>query len=373
MPEMTFRNRFLNVYRYRLVDRVPDMEFGYWAENYDVWHRQGLPDWVNDESTAYQYFGVDQEPGWGLPGDLGMIPGFEHKVLEETGSHKIVQGTDGIISEVPLDGHSTIPRFIEFPVKNRADFEEIKRRYDPSDPRRYPRNEDLPRIRERYARAKGIRSCGCGGFYGWTRNWIGVENLSLLFHDDPGLIAEMFDWIANFVIEVKTRAAGMVAIPDLKMDIGTWWEDMCFRGGPLISPAMFREFQLPNYRKVTRWLRKSFGCDLCWVDCDGNVNPLAGLFLEGGVNIMFPVEIAAGTDPYALREEYGREMRFLGAVNKRELMKDRRAVDTELERLRPLLEDGGLVPHVDHRCPPDVPLANYLYYREQKQKFIGKI
>ena len=88
---------------------------------------------------------------------------------------------------------------------------------------------------------------------------------------------------------------------------------------------------------------------------------------------MFPVEIAAGTAPHALRREYGRDVLFLGAVNKRELSKDRGAIDAELERLRPLLEDGGLIPHVDHRCPPDVPLDNYKYYREQKQKLIGKL
>ncbi len=373
MPEMTFRERFLNTYHYQPADRIPDMEFGYWAENYAVWQKQGMPDWVTDEAAAYRYFNVDQADSWGLPYDRGMVPAFEEEVLEETDEHRIERRGNGIVAEVPLDGHSTIPRFIEFPVKSRDDFERIKERYDPADPRRYPREDELPEIRERYAHRTGLSVCSCGGFYGWARDWMGVENTSMIFHDDPDLVHEMFEWMADFVIEIVSRTVEMLAIPDLKIDLGTWWEDMCFRGGPLISPAMFREFELPNYKKVTSFLRKEFGCDLNWVDCDGNVNQLAGLFLEGGVNIMFPVEIAAGTDPHALRREYGKDMLFLGAVNKRELSKDRGAIDAELERLRPLLEDGGLIPHVDHRCPPDVPLDNYKYYREQKQKLVGKL
>jgi uroporphyrinogen decarboxylase len=373
MPDMTFRERFLNTYHYRPVDRIPDMEFGYWDENYDVWHRQGLPEWVVDEDTAYQYFNVDRPRNWGMPFDRGMQPAFEEAVLEETGEHRIERLANGVVQEVPLDGHSTIPRFIEFPVKNRNDFEAMKERYRPDDPGRYPKPEDLPAIREQYAERDGTASVGCGGFYGWLRNWMGVENTSRIFYDDPELVHEMFDWMADFVLELITRTAAMLDLPDLTLDLGTWWEDMCYRGGPLISPAMFREFELPRYRRVTALLRERFGCELNWVDCDGNVNELAPLFLEGGVNIMFPVEIAAGTDPDLLRERHGKEMLFLGAVNKRELMKDRAAIDAELDRLRPLLDEGGLIPHVDHRCPPDVPLDNYRYYRDQKQKLIGKV
>jgi len=373
MPDMTFRQRFLNTYHYQPVDRVPDMEFGYWSENYAIWRRQGLPEWVVDEATAYDYFDVDPEDNWGLPFDRGMRPAFQPDVLEETASHRVERLANGVVQEVPLDGHSTIPRFVEFPVKNRDDFRRMLERHDPADPGRLPSEEDVPGVRRRYADRGGLATCSCGGFYGWARNWMGMENLALTFYDDPDLIAEMFEWMADFTIDLIRRTVERIGIPDLKIDLGVWWEDMCFRGGPLISPAMFREFELPNYKKVTGFLRDQFGCDLHWVDCDGNVNPLAPLFLEGGVNIMFPVEIAAGTDPFELRRELGKDILFLGGVNKRELMRDRAAIDAELEGLRPLLEDGGFIPHVDHRCPPDVPLDNYKYYREEKQKLVGKL
>lgn len=49
-----------------------------------------------------------------------------------------------------------------------------------------------------------------------------------------------------------------------------------------------------------------------------------------------------------------------------------RAIDRELDRLRPLFEQGGYMPHLDHLVPPDIPLRNYLEYVEKKRKFIGR-
>jgi len=55
-------------------------------------------------------------------------------------------------------------------------------------------------------------------------------------------------------------------------------------------------------------------------------------------------------------------MLLRGGVNKRALISGRAAIDKELARLAPLVEEGGFIPHVDHRCPPDVTYQNYLYY-----------
>jgi uroporphyrinogen decarboxylase len=41
-----------------------------------------------------------------------------------------------------------------------------------------------------------------------------------------------------------------------------------------------------------------------------------------------------------------------------------------LERILPLIENGGYIPTVDHRVPPDVSFENYLYYLEKKQEIL---
>ena len=92
-------------------------------------------------------------------------------------------------------------------------------------------------------------------------------------------------------------------------------------------------------------------------------------WLRGGINCMFPIE-AAHTDPRKLRNDYGNEVLLLGGVDKRALIAGREAIDRELEKLRPLVGRGGYLPCVDHRVPPDVSYANYLYYLEKKKAIL---
>jgi uroporphyrinogen decarboxylase len=58
----------------------------------------------------------------------------------------------------------------------------------------------------------------------------------------------------------------------------------------------------------------------------------------------------------------------MGGIDKRELAKDKGAIEKELRRkVIPMLEGGGYIPTVDHTFSPDVPLGNALYYLELKR------
>jgi len=134
---------------------------------------------------------------------------------------------------------------------------------------------------------------------------------------------------------------------------------------------MFRRFCQVGYHRVMTAV-KARGCATAIVDSDGNPHDIVGNWLEEGVNIMFPVEVAAGCDPYAWRAEFGMDLRLRGAVAKRPLVEGGKAIDAELERLRPLLEEGGCIPHLDHLVPPDIPYDHYRHYLDRKRKLIGK-
>ena len=43
--------------QFKSVDRIQHFEFGYWDEVYNVWHKQGLPEYIKDEKVANEYFG----------------------------------------------------------------------------------------------------------------------------------------------------------------------------------------------------------------------------------------------------------------------------------------------------------------------------
>jgi uroporphyrinogen decarboxylase len=241
----------------------------------------------------------------------------------------------------------------------------MKERYRPDDPTRVIPQEDIDRVRRSAAEGRMI-SIGGLGPYGMLRNWMGFENLSLAFFEYPDMIHDMVGHMTEMAVRQIRKLPD-----DLPIDHSGWWEDMASRNGPFVGPAMFREFLQPQYRGIQDEFKKH-GCVLGVVDCDGDPHDIVANWLEEGVNIMFPLEVAAGVDPFAWRDEFGMELRLKGGVAKAPLVEGGRAIDRELERIRPLLDQGGYVPHLDHLVPPDISYGNYREYLDKKRKLIGK-
>jgi uroporphyrinogen decarboxylase len=198
------------------------------------------------------------------------------------------------------------------------------------------------------------------------RNWIGTENLSYLFYDDPDLVRECLEFLTDFI--TGSWLGG--ALDRAGFDLYYIHEDMAGKSVPLISPDMFREFFLPHYKTFVAFLKRN-GVKNVIVDTDGNFEALIPVFLEGGVEGFGPIERAAGLDPVALRKKYGKQFFMIGGVDKRAIKAGPDAVEEELYRvLPPLLDEGGFIPTVDHSVPPDISLENFEYYLKLKRRII---
>jgi uroporphyrinogen decarboxylase len=185
------------------------------------------------------------------------------------------------------------------------------------------------------------------------------------FYDAPALVHEMMETVTDFCIAVLQKALREAPV--------TWmqfWEDMCFNGGPLISPALFRAFMLPRYKRLTEAIRAA-GVELILLDSDGEVSQLIPLWLEAGISGVYPMEQAAGNDISAYRRQYGKGLLMTGGIDKRALAQGRAAIDRELEAKIPLALEGGYIPTIDHAIPPDVSYDNFYYYWERKQALLG--
>ena len=357
---MNTKERFLGVFNYQPVDRVPDLEFGYWEETLEQWHKEGLPDNIQDNWTAERYFGFDFYKEASV--SLGLIPSFEKKVIEERGEHQIIQDENGSICEVKKVGAS-IPRYIKLPIETREDWEVFKEKLNPDEPKRYPDNWE--ELKSEWKNRDYPLAIHCGSLYGWLRGWMGVENISLALALQPDWVEEMMEYITNYILKVIDRA-----LEEVDFDFAFWWEDMCFNKGPLISPTMFKEFMVPRYKRITARLREK-GIDLNILDCDGDIEKLVPLWLEAGINVMFPLE-AAHTHIEKLKDIYGKDLRLMGGVNKLALITGtEEAIDREIERVGRLLSRGGYIPHIDHRVSPDISLKNYHYYIKRKRELLG--
>jgi len=121
----------------------------------------------------------------------------------------------------------------------------------------------------------------------------------------------------------------------------------------------------PHYKRITDLLKK-YNIDIVSVDCDGLIDKLVPIWLENGVNTMFPIEVGTWNASIApWREKYGKELRGVGGMNKTVFAKDYKAIDAEIERLKPLIELGGFIPCPDHRIAPDAKFENVQYYCEK--------
>lgn len=139
---------------------------------------------------------------------------------------------------------------------------------------------------------------------------MGLEGMCYALLDDPGLIEEMCEFHTDFILRLIRRA-----VEEVDVDYVNFWEDMAYRGGSLISPAHVRRYMLPGYRRIAHLLR-SHGIDLLFVDSDGNIEQLIPIWLEAGINGVWPLEVAAGMDPLALRREYGKDLLLVGGIDK---------------------------------------------------------
>ncbi len=358
---MTHRERFLKTCRFDEVDHVPDLEFSYWPETLQRWHSEGLPEQINDRGTAERYFGM--APYTWLQPNLFLQPAFEERIIGETGTHDIIIDAEGVTCQVHKDRASSIPHCVDWSLKTRDDWEAFKERLRPDDPARYPDNWNQT-IEQLKDSTIPVRVPG-GSLFGVLRNWMGFENVCVAIMEQTDWIEEMMEHITQLIITVLGQVAAAVRI-----DYVTFWEDMAFNAGPMISPKLFRELMTPRYKRITDRLKRT-GCEVFMVDSDGDITQLVEPWLEGGVNAMYPLEVAAGTDPFQLRRDFGEEVILLGGIDKRELAKGKPAIRAEVDRLLPLVEQGGFIPHVDHFVPPDVSYEDYLYYLQYKREALG--
>jgi hypothetical protein len=345
---MTSRERFLAIMDYQPVDRMPVYHWAEWEETAERWAREGLA----RDADRHAYFGSEPMPR-GLPVNQWLYPGFPEEVLEETAEYRIIRGSDGVTAKW-WNSKSSLPYHVDHLLKGRADWPEFKKRLQP-DPARIP--VDLDKHIASVQSYGGAISINCAALGGWIRDWMGVENLGYLQGDDPDLLFEMCDTIADLTCWTLDQI-----LPKIKVDLGWGWEDICGRSGPLISPWAWEQCVVPAYKKISAKLRQ-YGVKYYLVDCDGVVDALIPGWLEGGVNVMFPIEIGVWkADPMDYRNRYGRELRIFGGIDKLEIAKGPAATDQEIERRKPIMRAGGFVPLPDHVIVPETSLADYKYY-----------
>ncbi len=363
---MTEKERFIRTLLFQKTDRVPFQPGTPRESTLERWRREGLPENIPWQEVVARELGIEWEvrgPSFELSLSFSLLPEFEERVLERKNSHKIVQMHTGEILEVSEEYDFShlrrakdfvTRRWIKFPVENEEDWEEMRRRYNPLSPERYPKNleEVILALRERdYPFGITIH-----GPFWQMREWCGMENLCMFMIDKADWVKEMAFFWRDFVLEVLRRGVRKEMLDYVIIN-----EDMAYKEKSMISPRMVREFLLPVWSEWVEFL-KSIDCPVIILDSDGYIEELIPLWIEAGINCTIPVEIAAGNDLLSFRKKFGKRMAYIGGIDKRDIARGGKSIEEEIARLLPLIKEGGYIPSCDHALPPDISWENFLYY-----------
>ena len=379
---MDARERFLEVSSFGNPDRIPLAIGDVRPLTRRSWVKQGLP--KNQSVPEYLAFQIcslrsvnitsyPQEGREWKPNlkaiNIGPIPPSKERILREDERYKVWVDSLGVtqmgFQDDWKDGWSGFATrvFMDFPVKNLDDFLQMRKRYDPKDPRRYPKNWD--KIAKIYRRRDYPVNANIRGPFWWTRDMIGLNKIAIGIYREPELIKEIIDFCAEFHIEALHRA-----LEDVDVDYVIMSEDMGYKKGPIIGPEAVKKLMAPAYRKIVKFLR-DHDVKVIGVDSDGNIEPLIPLWLQLGINCVTPCEVAAGMNVVDIGEKYPRLI-MMGGIDKRELARDKEAVEREVMcKVPPLVQRGGYFPGVDHAVPPDISLENFKYFVSLLKKVCG--
>lgn len=387
---MTNRQRILAALNYKVYDTLPILHFGFLGETITKWKNEGHltgDEYRNAMSgdADVRLEGLTKRLGFDLAyhrvfsPNTRISPGFETKVIEELpdGSRKISNAWGVVVLQ--KDGATGIPMEFDHLLKGRKEWDELF----------------LPRMQFNMERVTGawvncetdmkpFHAGGleylkqpnrenhyllhCGSLYGAIRDTVGMENLCYMMADDPDLVVEMIDVTAELCYQCTKAALDSGAL----FDIGHFWEDICFRNGPLVNPKFFAQHVGPHYKRITQLLH-SYGINLISLDCDGMIDALLPIWLENGVNVMFPIEVGTwGANIADWRKQYGKQVLGVGGMRKHILAQDYAAIDQEIERLVRLVDLGGFIPCPDHRIADDAIWENVQYYTDALRKALDR-
>ena len=264
-----------------------------------------------------------------------LNPWFPEITIRETEKTRIIQNSNGLLAEIPKDGHATIPHYLESSIKNPDDWrrckEERLRRDDPA------RKVDVAGLKSR------MRTTGrdfplavfAGSMIGQVRDLLTLEGLAYAIYDYPEMVEDMVETCCVLVEDFLDQA-----LPEFDFDLASGWEDICYNRGPLVSLDFFEHVIVPRYQRISAKLRK-FNIDVFFTDCDGDLRPIIPHLLKGGINTLFPFEVNGCGNPVDVLRQYEGQLRIMGGVDKMVLAQGPVATRAFLEKLVPWVEKAA--------------------------------
>ncbi len=365
---MTSRERVLKALDHQEGDRIP-IHDSPWVATVKRWREEGLPTGV----SPAEYFGYEI-----VRFAADTTPRFPIRLVEQDEEYEIHTTPYGGLRRDHKD-YSTTPEIIDYPCKNREDWQRIKERLR-ADRGRVDwegkwtqetavddRGDDSVLEADRVEWRRGLTGCQKarqdGLFVAYTapvgydklQHYVATERLLIAIATEPGWVREMYETDADLVMEMyRIMKAGGFGFD------GAWvFCDLGYRNGLLFSPRHFNEQLRPTFRRLFDFFHAE-GLPVILHSC-GNVKELIPAFIEDGLDCLQPLEVKAGMGLLELKREFGDRIAFMGGIDVRSMADpDPNVIENEIRsKVLEAKKGGGYIYHSDHSVPNNVSLQQY--------------
>ncbi len=339
---MNSRERLRLALQHHEPDRVP-VHDSPWQATVDRWRTEGLPSGVSP-ADYFDYELVSYGPD--------TSPQFPVEVVHENEEYIVERNSFGGVRKNHRD-YSTTPMIIDYPCKNKDDWERIKTRLKPND-YRVDWVSSLQSFHRENSRGRFITYSAAVG-YDKIQSYVASERLLKAVIMEPEWVKDMYWTDAKLAMEMCDR----MIQGGFNFDGAFLFCDLGYRGGLFFSPKHYEQQLHPVFKELCRYFH-SHNMHVI-LHCCGKVEALIPYFIEEGIDCLQPVEVKAGMDLIKLKEKYGDKISFMGGIDVRLMaLDDPRPIEKEIRVKIPVAkEGGGYIYHSDHSVPKNVSFQQY--------------
>jgi uroporphyrinogen decarboxylase len=341
---MTARERVLAALAHEQPDRTPR---DFWAEP-PTWNRLLEHLGHRDRDRVLTDLGIDVRhldavapPERGVGGGVYENMWGERYIYRETGWGPMREDTKGALADA--ESLADLEAF-DWPDPDDLDYSRLRDECDP-----YADYALLYGSADVWQRPALVR--------GWEEMFVDMAERPEWAH----FLCRTF---CDFYLEDYTRAAEATGG---RIDLYLLISDLGSQTGPLISPAMFREFVAPYVREMIDSIH-SLGGRVVFHSC-GKVDRFIPELIGLGVDVLDPIQpLGPEMAPEQLKADFGDKLTFHGGIDMQHLLPYGTPEDVTRETGRyctTLGRDGGYILGPAHLFQPDVPPENILaVYRD---------
>lgn len=309
-------------------------------------------------------------------GNPDRVPYFEEGIREDVLRSWVQQGMpEGLFQDSLIQSDNQeelapeigpIPNPTRWPTSV-SELDLLRERLDPQESRRLPhdwsqrvsawRNREhvlMVRVHRGLFQSLGIR------------DWHRFSEVIYLLKDNPNFVRQALAIQSEFVVKLLQSI-----LAEVELEAAIFSEPIGGNSGPLVSPQMYEDLVLPSYAPIVQIL-KDHGVDTIIFRTYANSRILIPSIVKWGFNCLWACEVDVEAMDYgAIRAEFGRDLRLIGGIDLDTLLESKEAIRREIvEKVPPLIADGGYIPLADGRVRATIPYERYLYYRQMLEDII---